>query len=151
MGLDMYAFAVKAPGCHEHDDCLKLRSMALRCTGEEESVDVDVDSEAWWDEDDESSMQIAYWRKHPNLHGWMEKLYRAKGGEDETFNGVTVKVTLADLIVLEADVEANALPHTVGFFFGQSCPAHANEDRAFIAAAREKIAKGYDIYYDSSW
>ena len=24
--------------------------------------------------------QIFYWRKHLNLHGWMEKLYRANGG-----------------------------------------------------------------------
>ena len=27
--------------------------------------------------------QIHYWRKHPNLHGWMEDLYRAKGGAAE--------------------------------------------------------------------
>ena len=24
--------------------------------------------------------EIAYWRKHPNLHGWMEDLYYKKGG-----------------------------------------------------------------------
>ena len=26
--------------------------------------------------------EIHYWRKHPNLHGWMEELYRAKGGTE---------------------------------------------------------------------
>jgi hypothetical protein len=24
--------------------------------------------------------ELYYWRKHPNLHGWMEALYRLKGG-----------------------------------------------------------------------
>lgn len=27
--------------------------------------------------------QIHYWRKHPNLHGWMERLYRTKGGQKD--------------------------------------------------------------------
>ena len=28
----------------------------------------------------ENSMKLHYWRKHPNLHGWMQQLYEAKGG-----------------------------------------------------------------------
>ena len=31
----------------------------------------------------EDSMELAYWRKHPNLQGWMQDLYHEKGGEDE--------------------------------------------------------------------
>ena len=32
------------------------------------------------DGDDESShREIAYWRKHPNLHGWMQQLWERKG------------------------------------------------------------------------
>jgi hypothetical protein len=33
-----------------------------------------------------ASRELAYWRKHPSLHGWMEHLFRAKGGtaEDST-------------------------------------------------------------------
>jgi hypothetical protein len=34
----------------------------------------------------EESQELAYWRKHPNLHGWMEQLYRAKGGTAEDFS-----------------------------------------------------------------
>src|SRR5262249_22240445 len=45
--------------------------------------------------------KICYWRKHPNLHGWMEKLYRAKGGEDDGFNLAPVKLDEADIKALE--------------------------------------------------
>jgi hypothetical protein len=30
--------------------------------------------------------ELHYWRKHPNLHGWMEALYYAKGGTVKPFN-----------------------------------------------------------------
>ena len=31
----------------------------------------------------EEEMELAYWRKHPNLQGWMEELYRKKRGGEE--------------------------------------------------------------------
>lgn len=31
--------------------------------------------------DGQEDQEIAYWRKHPNLQGWMEQLWREKGGE----------------------------------------------------------------------
>ena len=30
----------------------------------------------------EDAQQIAQWRKHPNLHGWMHTLYLHEGGAD---------------------------------------------------------------------
>ena len=35
----------------------------------------------------EDAEEVFYWRKHPNLHGWMEKLYYEKDGEDQEFSG----------------------------------------------------------------
>ncbi|ASY66520.1 hypothetical protein SJ05684_b55380 (plasmid) [Sinorhizobium sojae CCBAU 05684] len=32
---------------------------------------------------------LHYWRKHPNLHGWMEHLY-PRGGKDAIFNCVNL-------------------------------------------------------------
>ena len=49
-----------------------------------------------------TALQLHYWRKHPNLHGWMEALYREKGGEQE-FNCVPVLLTAEDLDQLEAE------------------------------------------------
>jgi len=94
--------------------------------------------------------QIDEWWKHPNLHGWMEALYRAKGGKAEMFNHTPVVLTAEDLDRLEADVRADRLPFTAGFFFGFSA-GRTEEDLTFIAKAREAIAQGLTVYYDSSW
>lgn len=95
--------------------------------------------------------QIAYWRKHPDLHGWMERLYRAKGGKDEDFNCAPVELTLADLDALEADIHAGILPKTSGFFFGASDGSERNEDLAFVEKARAEIAAGKAVFYTSWW
>jgi len=56
--------------------------------------------------------EIAYWRKHPNLHGWMEQLYYEKGGKDDSFNGSNVVLTKDDLDSLEQDIIDGTLPDT---------------------------------------
>lgn len=103
------------------------------------------------DFDAEGAGRLHYWRKHPDLHGWMERLYREKGGQAETFNLTTVVVTLADLDRLEEDVRDGRLPPTSGFFFGSSGPEDAADDLAFIKKAREAIADGKTVFYDSWW
>ena len=99
----------------------------------------------------EDSMELAYWRKHPNLQGWMEELYHEKGGE-ESFNCVDVELTLEDLDALEQSLDESALPETVGFFFGQNSDDHyAEQDREFIREARAAIKQGYTVIYNSWW
>lgn len=95
--------------------------------------------------------QLHYWRKHPNLHGWMEALYRAKGGTDETFNCVNLLLTADDIDNLEADIKAGNLPSTSGFFFGASDGSELDDDLAFVAKAREAIAAGLTVFYSSWW
>jgi len=121
MGLDMYAFTTK------------------------ERPDDDVDFVA------EDAERIHRWRKHPNLHGWMENLYFEKGGEAESFNCVAVELTSRDLDRLEADIRNNNLPKTIGFFYGESDGSETEDDLAFIAKAREAIAAGLTVFYDSWW
>ncbi len=98
----------------------------------------------------DDSNHIKYWRKHPNLHGWMERLFRAKGGTG-VFNLQRVELTLDDLDALEQDVRANRLPFTTGFFFGESDGSEVDDDLEFIAAAREAIAAGRFVWYYSWW
>ena len=45
--------------------------------------------------------RIHYWRKHPNLHGWMAGRYYEKGGTDDDFNVNTVELTPGDIDELE--------------------------------------------------
>ena len=103
-------------------------------------------------EDNERS-ELAYWRKHHDLHGWMERLYRTKGGDAQSFNCIPVRLTLDDLESLEADLMDSALPETTGFFFGNNPPDEDSlrEDLVFIAKARDEIAMGREVYYDSWW
>lgn len=125
MGLDMFAFTIPADLASRDVDMKlsKLRGVT----------------------------ELHYWRKHPNLHGWMEHLYRQKGGKDPNFNCATLRLTLGDLAVLEADITAGRLPETSGFFFGESDGSEKDDDLTFVADARAAIAEGKAVYYDSWW
>jgi hypothetical protein len=99
----------------------------------------------------EDEMELAYWRKHPNLQGWMEELYQEKGGHEE-FNCVDLELTLGDLDALEESLDEQALPETAGFFFGSNADDHyAEQDREFIREARAAIKQGYRVIYNSWW
>jgi hypothetical protein len=121
MGLDMYAYTT---------------------TGDVPEVDF---------EGPDDTAELHYWRKHPNLHGWMERLYRKKGGRDEKFNCASVLLTEADLAVLNSDVIGDRLPFTEGFFFGVSRPEEKQDDLDFIQKARAAIAEGKKVFYTSWW
>lgn len=95
--------------------------------------------------------KLHYWRKHPNLHGWMEALYRSKGGGAEDFNCEAVMLTADDLDRLEAAVRSRTLPPTQGFLFGVSTGAEHDGDLAFIAKARATLASGLTVFYTSWW
>lgn len=95
--------------------------------------------------------EIHYWRKHPNLHGWMQQLYEAKGGTDEDFNCHPVLLTTEDLDNLERVIVDEALPATDGFFFGESRGDEVAGDLQFIEKARKLIADGKAIAYYAWW
>lgn len=94
---------------------------------------------------------LAYWRKHPNLHGWMEHLWRERGGDGD-FNGDELELTAEDLDNLEYDVQHNLLPPTSGFFFGEGADDYYKEDDLkFIREARAEMFLGLKVFYNSSW
>jgi len=95
--------------------------------------------------------ELHYWRKHPDLHGWMEALYREKGGEEESFNCVNVQLAESDIDRLEAALRGNRLPHTEGFFFGETDGSELEGDLDFIRKAREALEQGETLYYSSWW
>ena len=112
--------------------------------------------------EDAEQEEIAYWRKHNRLHGWMEKLWELKGNEvtqeafGNDFNCVPVELKLCDLEQLEAVIVDKALPETGGFFFGGDSyeeyeEYHKENDLNFIENARKAIEDGKKVYYDSWW
>ena len=100
--------------------------------------------------------ELAYWRKHPNLHGWMEQLWRSKNDAnsllDPMFNGVELELTWEDITQLEKDIKERNLPDTTGFFFGSdSDDRYYEQDLEFVAEARTQIFLGFKVFYNSSW
>ena len=139
MGLDQYATARKG-----EPRKVPQTWTTTDADGNEEEV---VEYYNEW----EDSRELAYWRKHPNLQGWMTDLYYEKGGEDE-FNCVDLELTLEDLDKLEESLDNSDLPETSGFFFGSNADDHyAEADREFIVQARAAIKQGYTVVYHSWW
>lgn len=101
----------------------------------------------------EKPRELAYWRKHPNLQGWMELLWLNKGGDpDMSFNGIELELTWDDLARLEKDILNNQLPKTEGFFFGDSADDYYRaQDLDFIKDARAELFLGLRVFYNSSW
>lgn len=130
MGLDMFAFKAKVSPSKQFDDIF------------EGIVESSINSE-----------ELFYWRKHPNLHGWMEELYIEKGGNCDPFNGTQLVLTTEDLDKLETAIKNGELPNTNGFFFGKSSSdeEEMHEDLRFVAEARNSISEGYTVWYDSWW
>jgi hypothetical protein len=108
--------------------------------------------------EDCKKVEIAYWRKHNALHGWMENLYVSKGGTKE-FNCIALLLTKEDLLQLKSDILDNKLKPTEGFFFGDTKKYEdveyflkvRNEDLKYIDTALNEIELGNIIYYDSWW
>lgn len=113
--------------------------------------------------DYENQREIAYRRKHPNLHGWMEKLWERKGrpGVDSTdaerdfvFNGIELELTWQDIEQLERDIKSGAVAKldTTGFFFGNpSDDIYLDADLEFIKEAKAELFLGLKVFYNSSW
>ena len=114
-------------------------------------------AEKEYDHNTESpSREIAYWRKHPNLHGWMEQLWieRTQPNPESSpmFNGVEVELTYDDILRLEEDVKNGRLPSTTGFFFGTPADDYyLQQDLEFIKNAKAELFLGLRVFYNSSW
>jgi hypothetical protein len=61
------------------------------------------------------TVELAYWRKHPDLHGYIVQTFA--GGKDEC---QIVCLEPDDIRTIVAAVKARTLPYTTGPFFGSS-------------------------------
>lgn len=109
------------------------------------------DTELGSDKALEEQEDIITWRKHPNLQGYMEKLWRSRGGEGE-FNCVTVELRKQDIYALRSAIQGKNLPETQGFFYGSDSDYYyLEDDLLFCSIALERIKEGKKIYYSSWW
>ncbi len=136
MGLDMYAYsATKANQERAWWDGAKIGEQT------KEYVNPNV----------ARPKEIAYWRKHPNLHGWFHQEWESQGNTGE-FNGDELEITWDMLERLEHDVKEGNLPGTAGFFFGNPADDYYyNHDLEFIKNAKAELFLGLKVFYNSSW
>lgn len=136
MGLDMYAYsATKANQDRDWWDGAQLDKQT------KEYVNPDV----------VKPKEIAYWRKHPNLHGWFHREWESQGNTGD-FNGDELEIDWAMLERLEYDVKEGNLPGTSGFFFGNPADDYYyKHDLEFIKNARAELFLGLKVFYNSSW
>ncbi len=136
MGLDMYAYTAAKAGQQNEFYEGAVWDQELK-----ESVNAAVTK----------PRELAYWRKHANLHGWMHRLWESKGNKGD-FNGDELELTWADLDELERAVTHGQLPSTSGFFFGnESDDYYKEQDLEFIKNARAELFLGLKVFYNSSW
>lgn len=127
MGLDMFTYRVPA----------------------EEVGDKQVDFRL----DDYAIERLAAWRKFNHLHGWMWRLYDAKGGTSTIFNCDVVRLMPEDINLLEDAWRGGRLTPTDGFYFGGPDwePEYDEDLRSFIEEARACHARGEAVLYSSWW
>ena len=169
MGLDMYAYTIKASLVQGMPDTdVKVHQLASPATGFKDMTDeqlADATEEQiknYYAEqreagdkarrEDIANTDFWYWRKFNALHGWMNDLYNKKGGVDD-FNCATVRLTLEDLEALQEAADGNKLEPRLGFFWGGDTiyPEDLDNLKDFIAAAKAEIASGQAVFYDSWW
>jgi len=129
MGLDQYAYSAARAGQWD-------------------------DYHAEWDRSERlvpKPRELAYWRKHPNLHGWFHQLWNEKGNSG-SFNGDELELNWDDLDRLEQAIKNSELPDTSGFFFGRDADVeYRDRDLEFVRLARADMFLGLRVFYNSSW
>lgn len=140
MGLDMFAYAAE--------------SLAVEAAGIT-TLTTKPGERSPLEEQPDALQELAYWRKHPDLHGWMQQHWAAETGieDPERFNCVNLELSAERLELLASDILGGTLPQTQGFFFGRSegNREEREEDMAFVMKAREAIAAGKRVFYSSWW
>jgi hypothetical protein len=97
---------------------------------------------------DRTNKELGYWRKHPDLHGFIVNEFG--GGIDECQQIDLNEECLKQIL---SAVEDGDLPHTEGFFFGQSSPKDRETDIPIIENAIFWLQENSDgsVFYQASW
>jgi len=128
MGLDMYLVGKKTM----HDYNGAEQEDGFRVTG------------------NTKELELAYWRKHPNLHGYIVNTFNEGVDDCEP-----IALDFLDLQKILMAVENHALHPTQGFFFGSSDGSEREGDMKVFRKAmdwlKEKDGTVKTVYYVASW
>ena len=114
-------------------------------------------------EKDDNAIELAYWRKHNRLHGYMSDLWETKGYPNQRenhldFNCIPMELSKQDLLELRQALKKKEMPDTMGFFFGHDSYDEGEYqkevdkyDLKFVTDGLRAIRQGYKVVYDSWW
>ncbi len=96
-------------------------------------------------------LELGYWRKHPNLHGYIVKTFNKNIDDCKR-----ISLEEKDIEKIIKAIESEALPYTKGFFFGQSNGSEQAEDlnifkKALSWLKSQNPKEVRSIYYKASW
>lgn len=83
------------------------------------------------------TLKLGYWRKHPDLHGYIVREFA--NGVDECQK---IPLTEDNIVRIIDAIKRKKLPHTKGFFFGASDGSEDAESIAIFEKALEWLRNG---------
>lgn len=97
------------------------------------------------------TLRLGYWRKHPNLHGYIVNTFA--DGVDKCRQ---IDLSDDDIEKIIEAVARDDLPHTEGFFFGESDGSEKDETLRIFKAALEWLRTEEQgvwrsVSYRASW
>lgn len=100
---------------------------------------------------DEKWDKIAQFRKHSDLHGWLEKQWHDTLGKSEKFNCVFMEITPDILSRLKDYLRNPEKEKYRGFFWGESTEEDWKETRELVPRLEEIINSGDRVFYYPWW
>jgi hypothetical protein len=111
--------------------------------------------------EDARQIEIGTWRKHPDLHSYIETLWRAETGSTEDFNCIDYKLSRKQIIDIILLTVTETMPKSKGgFFFSESKLTDISHTITLMGSALSYIDKHtsypddvpeYEIFYSSWW
>ena len=111
-----------------------------------------ISMEDWNEQRFTNAEELGHWRKHPNLHGWFQNLWRQRNGTTRPLRHEKVVVRLPGLAGLASAVIKNELPYCEGEYFGTSedSDSQLSADLEIIQDAVIAARQGKVVYYEAS-
>lgn len=93
--------------------------------------------------------EIAYFRKHSDLQGWMCELWESKGNnpDEEDFNCIPLELSVEDIDNLQAYAEGKDQKKHSGFFWGSSCQEDWEKTVSICPKLKNSINEGKKVFY----
>ena len=103
---------------------------------------------------DDSGNEIQYFRKHSDLHGWLQDEWlktQPKDTDPDEFNCTDFPITQEILDGMKELCEQDEHEHYSGFFWGESKDSDWEETKELCKNIQNRLDNGESVIYRSWW